>query len=111
VHFNYDTFRKVYTFPNVCPEKNVYYCIERHTINAYDLFNDILFYIFAMRRYKVKEVIRMLEDDGWYLVAKRGSHRQFKHSQKKGRVTVNEKPSATLDQEILNSIWKQAGWK
>lgn len=52
-----------------------------------------------------------VEDDGWYLVAKRGSHRQFKHSQKKGRVTVNEKPSATLDQEILNSIWKQAGWK
>lgn len=64
-----------------------------------------------MRRYKVSEVIRMLEADGWYLVAQKGSHRQYRHPLKKGRVTVNEKPSATLDQFILNSIWKQAGWK
>ena len=64
-----------------------------------------------MRRYKVSEVIRMLEADGWYLVAQKGSHRQYRHPVKKGRVTVNEKPSATLDQFILNSIWKQAGWK
>ena len=53
----------------------------------------------------------MLKADGWYLVAQKGSHRQFKHPTKKGRVTVNEKPSATLEQQILNSIWKQAGWK
>ncbi len=64
-----------------------------------------------MKRYKVSEVIRMLEADGWYLADQRGSHRQFKHPTKKGRVTVNEKPSATLDQFILNCIWKQAGWK
>lgn len=64
-----------------------------------------------MRRYKVKEVIDLLKADGWYLVAQRGSHRQFKHPTKKGRVTVNNKPSVTLEQEILNSIWKQAGWK
>ncbi len=64
-----------------------------------------------MRRYKVHEVIRMLLDDGWYLAAQKGSHRQFKHPTKKGRVTINEKPSVTLEQEILNSIWKQAGWK
>ena len=64
-----------------------------------------------MRRYKVKEVIDLLKADGWYLVAQRGSHRQFKHPTKKGRVTVNKKPSVTLEQEILNSIWKQAGWK
>ena len=64
-----------------------------------------------MRRYKVTEVIDMLIADGWYLAARKGSHRQFKHPFKKGRVTVNEKPSATLEQEILNSIWKQAGWK
>lgn len=64
-----------------------------------------------MRRYKVHEVIRMLLDDGWYLAAQKGSHRQYKHPTKKGRVTINEKPSTTLEQEILNSIWKQAGWK
>ena len=64
-----------------------------------------------MKRYKVREVIELLLADGWYQVGRRGSHRQFRHPVKKGRVTVNEKPSATLDQEILNSIWKQAGWK
>lgn len=63
-----------------------------------------------MRRYKVKEVIDLLKADGWYMVAQKGSHRQFKHPTKKGRVTVNNKPSVTLEQEILNSIWKQAGW-
>lgn len=64
-----------------------------------------------MKRYKVHEVIELLLADGWYLAATKGSHRQFKHPLKRGRVTVNEKPSATLEQEILNSIWKQAGWK
>ena len=73
----------------------------------------IIIYIFArvMRRYKVHEVIELLLADGWYLAGQKGSHRQFKHPVKKGRVTVNEKPSVTLEQEILNSIWKQAGWK
>ena len=53
----------------------------------------------------------MLEDDGWYLSATRGSHRQYRHPQKKGCVTVNRKPNDVLDQAILNSIFKQAGWK
>lgn len=64
-----------------------------------------------MKRYKVREVIKMLEADGWYLVTVKGDHRQFKHPIKKGRVTVNKKLSETLEQEILNSIWKQAGWR
>lgn len=64
-----------------------------------------------MKRYKVREVIEMLKADGWVMVAQRGSHRQFKHPTKMGRVTVNNKLSVTLEQEILNSIWKQAGWK
>lgn len=64
-----------------------------------------------MKRYKVRQVIKMLEEDGWVQVTTRGSHRQFKHPEKKGRVTVNAKDSDTLDQFILNSIWKQAGWK
>ncbi len=64
-----------------------------------------------MKRYKVSEIIKMLEKDGWYLVAQRGSHRQFKHLEKKGKVTVNQKMSSDLSQMALNSIFKQAGWK
>ena len=64
-----------------------------------------------MKRYKVKEVIEMLEADGWYLHSQAGSRRQFKHSVKSGKVTINGKLSETLDQFLLNSIWKQAGWR
>ncbi len=64
-----------------------------------------------MKRYKVKEVIKLLEEDGWYLYNTEGSHRQFKHKTKAGKVTVNGKLNETLTQELLNSIWKQAGWK
>ena len=53
----------------------------------------------------------MLVDDQWYLFDQKGSHRQFKHPTKKGKVTVNGKPSDTLEQFILNNIFKQAGWK
>jgi predicted RNA binding protein YcfA (HicA-like mRNA interferase family) len=45
---------------------------------------------------KVSEVLRMLHDDGWRLVATKGSHRQFKHGSKPGRVTVPGKPSGDL---------------
>ena len=63
-----------------------------------------------MKRYKVKEVIKLLKADGWYLSATRGDHRQFKNDNKKGKVTVSGKMSDDVGQEILNSIWKQAGW-
>jgi predicted RNA binding protein YcfA (HicA-like mRNA interferase family) len=53
----------------------------------------------------------MLQDDGWFLVATRGSHRQFKHLLKPGRVTVAGKPSDDLAPGTLNSILKQAGLK
>lgn len=65
-----------------------------------------------MKRFKVKEVIEMLKADGWSLYSHKGtSHRQFKHRNKRGKVTVNGKPSDTLSQELLNSIFKQAGWR
>lgn len=65
-----------------------------------------------MKRFKVKEILKMLKEDGWYLSKHNGtSHRQFKHPTKKGKVTVNGKPSDTLSQELLNSIFKQAGWR
>jgi predicted RNA binding protein YcfA (HicA-like mRNA interferase family) len=60
---------------------------------------------------KVKDIIQQLEDDGWYLVDPRGSHRQFKHSVKSGRVTVAGKPSDDLAPGTLNSILKQSGLK
>ncbi|AWW32402.1 addiction module toxin, HicA family [Echinicola strongylocentroti] len=64
-----------------------------------------------MKRHKTKEVIKMLLADGWYLHSQVGSHRQFKHPTQKGRGTVNGKPNDTVPQMILNSIWKQAGWR
>lgn len=64
-----------------------------------------------MKRYKVIEVIRLLESDGWIQCYCKGDHRQFKHPQKKGKVTVRGKNSEVLSQFLLNSIWKQAGWK
>ena len=60
---------------------------------------------------KVAEILRPLEQDGWFLVAQKGSHRQFKHASKLGRVTVPGKPSDDLAPGTNNSILKQAGLK
>jgi predicted RNA binding protein YcfA (HicA-like mRNA interferase family) len=60
---------------------------------------------------KVAEILRLLQQDGWHLVAQRGSHRQFKHASKTGRVTVPGKPSNDLAPGTLNSILKQASLK
>jgi predicted RNA binding protein YcfA (HicA-like mRNA interferase family) len=60
---------------------------------------------------KVREVIFMIEGDGWYLVATRGSHRQYKHPEKPGRVTVAGKMSDDMAPGTFNSIMKQAGLK
>ena len=60
---------------------------------------------------KVGEILRLLQSGGWYLVATRGSHRQFKHPSKPGRVTVAGKPSDDLAPGTLNSILKQSGLK
>lgn len=60
---------------------------------------------------KIRLVLRMLADDGWVLVATRGSHRQFEHPAKPGRVTVAGKDSDDLAPGTFNSILKQAGLK
>ena len=60
---------------------------------------------------KVRDVLTVLKSDGWYLVATEGSHRQFKHPRKVGRVTVAGKPNDDLPPGTLNSILKQAGLK
>jgi predicted RNA binding protein YcfA (HicA-like mRNA interferase family) len=57
---------------------------------------------------KVREIIRLLEQDGWHQVRQRGSHRQFKHPTKQGLVTVAGKPGDDLAPGTLNSVLKQA---
>ena len=60
---------------------------------------------------KVRDVLKLLESDGWFHVATRGSHMQYKHEKKSGRVTVPGKHSDELAPGTLNSILKQAGLK
>jgi predicted RNA binding protein YcfA (HicA-like mRNA interferase family) len=61
---------------------------------------------------KVSEIIKMIEDDGWFLVRQKGSHRQYKHRIKKGLVTIAaHKMSDEIAKGTLNSILKQAQLK
>jgi predicted RNA binding protein YcfA (HicA-like mRNA interferase family) len=60
---------------------------------------------------KVKAAIELIEDDGWYLVRTRGSHRQYKHPIKSGLVTIAGKLSEDLASGTANSILKQAQLK
>ncbi len=60
---------------------------------------------------KVKELLKMLEKDGWSLSRTRGSHRQYKHPTKPGTVTIAGKPSADVPKGTLNAILKQSGIK
>ena len=60
---------------------------------------------------KVRELIKLLEEDGWYQARMKGSHRQFKHPEKSGTVTVAGKASADIPKGTLNSALKQAGVK
>lgn len=60
---------------------------------------------------KVRDLVKLLEDDGWYLARTRGSHRQFKHKRKAGVVTVHGHPSEDIPPGTLNNIYKQAQWR
>ena len=59
----------------------------------------------------VREVLRTIEDDGWVMVAQKGSHRQYKHPDKPGRVTVAGDLKDDIAPGTLNSILRQAGLK
>jgi predicted RNA binding protein YcfA (HicA-like mRNA interferase family) len=63
---------------------------------------------FALLVKKVKQVIKVLEADGWYLARTRGSHRQYKHPSKSGTVTVSGKSSVDVPIGTLKNIWRQA---
>jgi predicted RNA binding protein YcfA (HicA-like mRNA interferase family) len=58
---------------------------------------------------KVWAVIRLLEQDGWYLDRQSGSHRQFRHPTKRGTVTVPGNVGAELKRGTLASVFRQAG--
>jgi predicted RNA binding protein YcfA (HicA-like mRNA interferase family) len=60
---------------------------------------------------KIRDAVKLLERDGWYLSRQRGSHRQYKHRVRSGLVTVAGKPNDDLAPGTLNSIFKQAGMK
>jgi predicted RNA binding protein YcfA (HicA-like mRNA interferase family) len=60
---------------------------------------------------KVKELLALIEADGWFQVRQRGSHRQYHHPSKAGTVTVSGKPSVEVPPGTLSSVLKQAGLK
>ncbi len=60
---------------------------------------------------KVRDIVHKIEADGWKQVAQRGSHQQFKHPTKPGKVTIAGHPSAEMDKGTYNNILKQAGLK
>lgn len=62
------------------------------------------------KAYSSREIIQLLKEDGWYLVAIKGDHHHFKHPTKPGKVTVQH-PKKNLTAFIIDSIFKQAGWK
>jgi len=59
----------------------------------------------------VRGVIKLVERDGWRIVHQVGSHRQYKHPVKKGRVTIAGYPSEDMDKGTYSNILKQAGMK
>ena len=60
---------------------------------------------------KVRDIVRMIEKDGWGMVRMKGSLRQFKHQFKVGRVTIAGHPNDDVPKGTLNNILKQAGLK
>lgn len=60
---------------------------------------------------KVRDAIRRLMDDGWYLKDQKGSHRQYRHLEKKGKVTVAGHPNDDIDPKTWKSIQEQPGWR
>jgi len=58
---------------------------------------------------KIRDLIKMIEADGWRHVETKGSHRQYKHSEKKGRVTIPGHPGDDVHADTLKSVLIQAG--
>jgi predicted RNA binding protein YcfA (HicA-like mRNA interferase family) len=63
----------------------------------------------GINRMTVREVLELIEDDGWRFVRQKGSHRQYKHPTKRGKVTVAGHPYDDLHPKTLRTILQQAG--
>ena len=60
---------------------------------------------------KIREIIKLIRKDGWYMITQKGSHRQYKHPTKLGRVTIAGNTGDDIALGTLNSILEQAGLK
>jgi predicted RNA binding protein YcfA (HicA-like mRNA interferase family) len=60
---------------------------------------------------KIREIIRIIKKDGWFMVSQKGSYRQFKHHTKPGRVTIAGNPGDDISAGTLNSVLKQTSIK
>lgn len=57
---------------------------------------------------KISDAIKLIEEDGWHKVFQKGSHRQYKHPVKRGRVTIAGHPGDDLGPDTLASVFAQA---
>jgi predicted RNA binding protein YcfA (HicA-like mRNA interferase family) len=57
---------------------------------------------------KVRDVVRIIESDGWRFHSQKGSHQQYKHPTKLGRVTVAGRPGEDMHPKTLADVFKQA---
>lgn len=65
--------------------------------------------IYNRRKYlRFREVEKIILDDGWYLVNQKGSHRQYRHPQKVGKVTIPDH-RGDIHPDVVKSIYRQAG--
>ena len=87
------------------------YCISKFVLVK--LIDIRIIYAYNMERILLnsKEILKMLRNDGWYVVDQDGSHIQLKHIDKKGKVTVPVHAKRDIPKGTLNSILKQAGLK
>ena len=60
---------------------------------------------------KTRDILRLVQDEGWYQVAQRGSHRRFKHPVKPGKVTIAGHPSEEMDEGTRKSIFHAASYR
>ena len=60
---------------------------------------------------KVRDVVSLIEKDGWFRIHSKGGHRQYKHAVKRGRVTICGHSKDNIHPKTLNSVLKQAGLK
>ena len=70
-----------------------------------------MIHIVSSQTVKVRDVIKMIEKDGWFHVGTEGDHRQYKHPTKKGRVTISGHPGEDMPKGTLNNVLKQADLK